>query len=48
MTPEEYQRARRKLVRYGEHFDMSLNSKLPRPLVKTKAGKVAKRQPAYD
>jgi hypothetical protein len=48
MSPEEYQRAGCKLVRYGEHFDMSLDSKLPQPLKKTKAGKVAKRQPAYD
>ena len=48
MTPEEYQRARRKLVRYGESFDMTVDSKLPQPLVKTKAGKVAKRQPPYD
>ena len=48
MTPEEYERAYRKLVRYGEHFDISVDSKLPQPVVKTKAGKVAKRQPPYD
>jgi hypothetical protein len=48
MTPEEYERARRKLIRYGEHFDMSVNSRLPHPVVKTRAGKVAKRQPPYN
>ena len=48
MTPEEYERAYRKLARYGQHFDISVDSKLPQPLVKTKAGKVAKRQPSYD
>jgi hypothetical protein len=48
MTPEEYERARRKLVRYGGSFDMSVNSRLPQPVLKTKAGKIAKRQPGYD
>lgn len=47
MTPEDYERAQRKLTRYGHHFDMSLNSTLPADIVKTKAGKVAKRQPNY-
>jgi hypothetical protein len=48
MTPEEYERAQRKLTRYGHYFDMSLNTKLPADIVKTKAGKIAKRQPKYD
>ena len=48
MTPQEYERARRKLVRYGELFDMGVSSKLPQPLMKTKAGRVAKRQPQYN
>ena len=48
MTPEQYKQARRKLVRYGVSFDMSLTSKLPSPVVRTKAGKIAKRQPQYD
>ena len=29
MTPQEYERARRKLVRYGESFDMLVDAKLP-------------------
>lgn len=48
MTPEQYEQARRKLTRLGESFDMSLTSKLPPPVVRTKAGKIAKRQPQYD
>ncbi|KPI41997.1 uncharacterized protein AB675_5552 [Cyphellophora attinorum] len=48
MTPEDYERAQRKLTRYGHYFDMNLNSKLPADIVKTKAGKIAKRQPKYD
>ena len=48
MTPQEYERARRKLVRYGDLFDMGVSSKLPQPLMKTKAGRVAKRQPQYN
>jgi len=43
MTPEEYEGAYRELVRYEEHFDISVDSKLPQPLVKTKAGKVSYR-----
>ena len=48
MTPAQYEQARRKLTRFGESFDMSLTSKLPPPVVRTKAGKIAKRQPQYD
>lgn len=48
MTPEQYEQARRKLTRLGESFDMSLTSKLPPPVVRTNAGKIAKRQPQYD
>lgn len=48
MTPEQYEQARRKLTKFGESFDMSLSSKLPPPTVRTKAGKIAKRQPRYD
>jgi hypothetical protein len=48
MTPEQYDQVRRKLTRFGESFDMSLTSKLPPPVVRTKAGKIAKRQPHYD
>lgn len=40
MTPEQYAEAERKLERYGHDFDMSLDSKLPQPLAKTKAGKI--------
>lgn len=48
MTPEQYVQAKRKLQRYGHSFDIGVNSKLPQPLLKTKAGKIAKRQPGYD
>lgn len=48
MTPEEYQRAKAKLTRYNHPFDISVQSKLPLDVVKTKAGKVAKRQPTYN
>lgn len=48
MTPEQHEQARHMLTRFGESFDMSLTSKLPPPVVRTKAGKIAKRQPQYD
>lgn len=48
MTPEQYEQIQRKLIKFGESFDISLTSKLPPPTVRTKAGKIAKRQPQYD
>lgn len=48
MTPERYEQACRKLTEFGQSFDMSLTSKLPPPTVRTKAGKIAKRQARYD
>lgn len=48
MTPEDYQRTQRKLTRYGHSFDSNLDQKLPAPLLKTKKGGIAKRQPKYE
>ena len=44
MTPEEYDHAQRQLTKFGE---LSLTSKLPPPTVRTKTGKILKRQPQY-
>jgi hypothetical protein len=48
MTLQTFEQARCKLTRFGDSFDISLTSKLPHPVTRTKEGKIAKRRPQYD
>ncbi|KAF1974898.1 hypothetical protein BU23DRAFT_504780 [Bimuria novae-zelandiae CBS 107.79] len=47
MTPEEYEAAQTKLLRYGEAYDANVDKNLPSEPIKNERGAIAKKQPPF-